>query len=130
MHPLLSAKLKRPLPKLADPNRFIFDRLTEHRDAAFIQCGANGVGQDDLQNRIVESGIRAILIEPHPYYAKVLNYRYNGYANVEVINNTQTQKPRLMLPDLVRAGHVENVSQIKHLDGHHRRTAALQVGLG
>ena len=35
---------------------------------------------------------------------------------------TKTQKPRLMYPTWCGAGHVENVSQIKHLDGHHRRT--------
>ncbi len=33
-------------------------------------------------------------------------------------------------PALCRDGRIVNVSQIKHLDGHHRRTSALQVGLG
>ena len=44
--------------------------------------------------------------------------------------NTQTQKPRLMLPDVVRADDVENVIQIRHLDDHRQTAAALQVGLG
>ncbi|RUP16992.1 FkbM family methyltransferase [Methylobacterium sp.] len=71
------------LSHVAVQNRII-DYLVVN-EAAFVQCGANGVAEDDLQTRAVKSGVRCILIEPHPFYVDVLSERYAKASNVTVV---------------------------------------------
>jgi FkbM family methyltransferase len=90
---LLAKAVKHRLPSLTSPNDFIFDGLKKRDHPIFVQCGANGVTRDVLQDRVVRSGIRTILIEPHPYYIEVLTSRYRDFPNVEIINKAADARP-------------------------------------